>query len=295
MNNIKFDGVHSAIFSVYDKDMNVINSTVKKMVDYQLDGGIKGFYVGGNTGECLTLPAKTRKQMLESVIDATDGRGLIMAHVGAGHICEVMELLEHANDQKIDAVASLPPSLQKYYNAEEIIDYYKMLADKSKYPVYAYVTPVLNCDLTWFAEQVAKIDNLAGNKISIPDYYSFGKITRINGGSLNVLNGPDETMICGLSRGADGAIGTTYNIVPKLAVEVYNAFKSGNMELAREKQDRLNSVIDVFIGHNIGYWKAALTLLGFDMGYTVAPAKPVLDDDLAVIKGKLKDLHILDI
>lgn len=294
MNKIKFDGVHSAIFSVYDKEMNVIKDTVNKMVEYQLNGGLKGFYVGGNTGECLTLPTKTRKQMLETVVDANNGRGLIMAHVGAGHLCEVLELLDHANNQKIDAVASLPPSLQKYYNAEEIIEFYKMLADKSKYPVYAYVTPVLNCDLTWFAEQVAKIDNIAGIKISIPDYYSFGKITRINGGSLNVLNGPDETMICGLSRGADGAIGTTYNIVPKLAVEVYNAFKSGNMELARQKQDQLNSVIDIFIGHNIGYWKAGLSVMGFDMGYTVAPAKPVTTEDLEVIKTKLNALGLLN-
>ena len=132
----KFKGVYSAIFSVYDKDMNVKKDTVKKMVDYQLKGGLKGFYVGGNTGECTVLPAETRKQMLESVEEANDGRGQIMAHVGAGHLCEVLDLLDHANSRKIDAVASLPPSLQKYYNAEEIIDYYKIIAAESRYPAF---------------------------------------------------------------------------------------------------------------------------------------------------------------
>ena len=92
--------------------MNVKKDTVEKMVDYQLKNGVKGFYVGGNTGECTVLPAKTRKQMLETVVDANDGRGKIMAHIGAGHFDEVMDLLEHANGQKIDAIASLPPALQ---------------------------------------------------------------------------------------------------------------------------------------------------------------------------------------
>lgn len=33
MNNKKFEGVYSAIFSVYDENLNVKKDTVKKMVD----------------------------------------------------------------------------------------------------------------------------------------------------------------------------------------------------------------------------------------------------------------------
>ena len=287
--------MYSAVFSVYDEDLNVKKQTVKKLVDYQLSGGLKGFYVGGNTGECTVLPAKTRKQMLESVIEFNEGRGQIMAHIGAGHLCEALELLEHANSFDIDAVASLPPSLQKYYNAEEIIEYYKLIADKSKHPVYAYVTPVLNCDLTWFARKISEIDNVAGIKISISDYYAFGKIAKIKNGELNLLNGPDETVLCGLVRGADGAIGTTYNIAPRTACGIYDAFVGGDIKSAREFQDTLNSFIDIFIGHNIAYWKAALTLVGFDMGYTVAPAKPVTPEDISLIESKLKAAGFFDI
>jgi N-acetylneuraminate lyase len=58
-----FTGIHSAIFSVYDEQMNVKKETVAKMVEGQLEAGVLGFYVGGNTGECTVLPAKTRKQM----------------------------------------------------------------------------------------------------------------------------------------------------------------------------------------------------------------------------------------
>ena len=123
--DIKFKGVYSAIFSVYDKKLSVKKETVRKLVDYQLNGGLKGFYVCGNTGECTVLPENTRKEMLETVVEANNGRGQIIAHVGAGHFDETKRLLEHANNLPIDAVASLPPSLTSYYSMQETLEYYR--------------------------------------------------------------------------------------------------------------------------------------------------------------------------
>lgn len=295
-----FTGIHSAIFSVYDEKMDVKKETVAKMVEYQLNAGISGFYVGGNTGECTVLPAKTRKQMLETVVQANDGRGKIMAHIGAGHFDEVMDLLEHANTQKIDAIASLPPSLCSYYGHKETVEYYKALAKASKYPVYAYVTPVTmqHSELYSFAKEISKIENVAGLKITIPDYFKFALVNQIDGGRLNNLNGPDEMLLCGLSVGADGAVGTTYNIVPKLPVKIYENYKKGDMKTALEYQNKLNLFIQTMFGfikgRGLGYWKAALSLLGFDMGYTVFPSTPVSESDLEELKEMLNEIHFFD-
>lgn len=43
------------------------------------------------------------------------------------------------------------------------------------------------------------------------------------------VTGPDEMMVAGLAMGSDGAIGSTYNIYPKTAVRLYNAFRSGDI------------------------------------------------------------------
>lgn len=291
-----FTGIYSAIFSVYDEKMDVKKETVAKMVEYQLASGVKGFYVGGNTGECTVLPAKTRKQMLETVVNVNDGRGKIMAHIGAGHFDEVMDLLEHANNQKIDAIASLPPSLCSYYGHKETIEYYKVLAKNSKYPVYAYVTPITmqHSELYSFAKELSEIENVAGLKITIPDYYKFARVNQIDGGRLNNLNGPDEMMLSSLVIGADGAIGTTYNIVPKVAVKIYDSFQKGDLKTALEYQNKLNEFVSVMLGGNMARWKAALTLLGFDMGYTVFPAALVSEADLNELKEKLTKIGFFD-
>lgn len=288
-------GIMSAIFSVYDEEMNVKTSTVEKLVEYQLANGLTGFYVGGNTGECKVLPNRTRKQMLEAVVKFNQKRGAVIAHVGAGRLEDVLDLVEHANGLEIDAIASLPPAMQAYYSLEETLDYYRLLAKKSKHPVFAYVTSVLNGDMLEFVSELAKIDQIIGIKISIPNYYLFGTIKKKFAKRFIIFNGPDETLLCGLSLGAEGAIGTTYNILPKLSVAIYEHFKKGEMEAALSAQRRLNDVIEILIDGNIAWWKAALTLLGFDMGYTVAPSKNPTANDLAVLKAKLDAVHFQEL
>lgn len=288
-----FTGIHSAIFSIYDEQLNVKTEAVSKLVDYQLLNGVKGFYVGGNTGECSVLPAKTRKQMLEAVVEANKGRGQIMAHIGATHFNETKELVDHANAQEIDAIASLPPALHKYYSTVEILEYYKWLAKESKYPVYAYITPVLNGDPVAFADELAKIENVQGIKLTIPNYFAFGQVMAKYKGELNILNGPDETMICGLAVGADGAIGTTYNILPKLAVGIYDDFMAGDICGAREKQNKLNDMIK--IGLKLGNFKCMLALLGFDIGYTVFPRKMPNEKDMQALKADLEKIGVFDL
>ena len=287
MDNIKFKGIYSATFSLYDENMNVLKDSVRKLIEYNLKGGVNGFYVGGNTGECTVLPNKTRKQMLETVKEAA-GNAQIIAHVGAGHLDDVDDLIEHANAVGVDAIASLPPSLTSYYSPEETVEYYKHLAKKSKSNVIAYITPVLKCDIMWFAKQIMSIDNVIGIKLTVPDYYLFEKIKLVNGGNINILNGPDEAMLAGLSMGADGAIGSTYNIVPVLACGIYDNFQNGDIKKALEYQHKLNRFIDVMLGGNLARWKTPLMLLGIDIGYTVAPAKMPSEDDIKEVIKKLE-------
>ena len=281
MNNILFEGIYSAIYALYDKDMNVMEDSVIKLIKYGEKNGLRGFYVGGNTGECTVLPNKTRKQMLECVKANAAPESKIMAHIGAGHLEDTDDLILHANEVGVDAIASLPPSLTSYYNANEIIEYYKHLAALSKAPVLAYVTPVLTCDLVWFANEILSIDNVVGLKVSIPNYYAFERIKNVNGGNINILNGPDECLCSGLIMGADGAVGTSYNIMPATACAIYDNFKKGDFKTALEHQHMLNGYIGTYLGTGIVGWKSALKFIDIDPGYTVFPAHTVTDEDMA--------------
>ena len=282
----KFEGIYSAIFSIYDENMKVKKESVKKLMDYNLSNGIRGFYVGGGTGKCIVLPNRVRKEMLETVKENTDKNVKIITHVGAGHFEDTMELVEHSNAVGVDAISSLPPALTAYYSAQETIEYYRILAEKSKSPVLAYVNPTLKCDIMWFAEEIMKIDNIIGMKLTIPDYFMFSNLRAKFGDKINLLNGPDETLMAGLSFGADGAIGLTYNIMPMYPTALYDCFQKKDWVGAMEIQNKMNRVIEALIGGNMARWKVPMELMGIDMGYTVAPAHlPTKEEKDAIVKA----------
>jgi len=284
----RFDGVYSALFSIYDENMNVKKDSVHKAMKFQRDNGLKGFYVAGNTGECTVLPNKTRMQMLEAVLEEK-GDSEVMAHIGAGHFDDVKALLDHANACGVDAVASLPPSLMAYYGMDSIFEYYKYLAENSKAPVLAYITTVMTGNVVGLAQKILQLDNIIGVKLSIPNYYLFEQIRNL-GSDFNILNGPDETMICGLISGANGAVGTTYNILPATAASLYDSVQNGDLAAAKKAQTRLNRMIDKCLGKGgIGYWKEALGIIaGIDMGYNVFPAIPVSKEALVDLEAFIK-------
>ena len=294
MNNILFKGIYSATFSLYDENMKVKKDSVEKLIGYNLKNGVRGFYVGGNTGECTVLPNRTRKEMLEVVKAFCPQDTGIMAHVGAGHLEDVEELIAHANAVGVDAIASLPPSLTSYYKAEEIVEYYKYIARLSKSPVLAYITPVLNCDMVWFGEQIMGIDNVIGLKVSIPNYFAFERLKNINDGNINILNGPDECLLSGLAMGADGAVGTSYNLMPKTAVKIYEAFQKGDMKEALKNQNLLNSAINAILGKNIACWKSVLKAVDIDPGYTVMPAAMPSEEKTNELLSKLREFGCLE-
>ena len=82
-----------------------------------------------------------------------------------------------------------------------------------------------------------------------------------------IYNGYDEMFVGGMAMGADGAIGTTFNVMGRLFVRIFDALQAGDMAAALALQSRANAVIDVLV--EVGVFpgtKAMLKILGLDCG-----------------------------
>jgi hypothetical protein len=132
----------------------------------------------------------------------------------------------------------------------------------------------------------------SANYKSLPDYvenYYFEQFkTKMPDKVL--LNGPDESLLAGLVMGADGGIGTSYNILPGTVAEIYDSFVKGDTEKALAAQKKLNHLIASVAGMNIGHWKAFMEIMGFDMGHTVAPGTAVSPEKRKVYEQVLREL-----
>lgn len=297
MSNIRFTGVMPALVTPFDAEGHVKKDAVAAVIDWHLSTGMKGFYICGSTGEGPALMRSTRMEMAEAAVEAVKGRGVIIDHIGAPNILDAVALTRHATAAGVDAVSSLAPTYSFKYAEDELVAYYRRIADETDKPVLVYATPAMGVgNFPALMEKLMQIPNVIGVKFTIRDYFEMRKTKEVNGGDINLINGPDETLLCGLVMGADGGIGTTYNIMPEWYVGLYDAFVRGDWHTAQEYQYRCNRVTDALIRHSrhgaIPATKAALCLKGYDVGSAVFPSREFDRERLAALKKELSELGI---
>lgn len=290
--NVKFKGVMSALVSCIDENENVKEDSMRRLMNWHLNEGFTGFYLTGGTGEGPVLQKETRKRIVEIAKDEAGDRCDLIVHVGAIDLTTAKELAKHAGEVGVDAISSVPPFFFKY-GEEQIADYYKALSDASGLPVLMYASPLSGVNITVdMVERLMNVPNMIGLKWTNYDYFTMHRMKELCGGNINVINGPDECLLCGLNMGADGGIGATYNIMPKLFQQIYDNFKAGNIEAAQAAQYKANKLIEILLkfGVVVGI-KDALEMIGFDCGYQVYPQKRFSPEEQAAFRAALKAIN----
>jgi len=292
MSNIRFKGIMPALITPFDENERLIAPTVQKLMDFQLSRGVHGFYVGGATGEGPVLPVKTRMELCECALEANRGRGDIIVHIGGPNFSDVKTLVEHATKAGVDGISAMAPNAYYPHTDRELIDYYKRIASLTDKPLLVYVTPLmLGNNLQAVFNELIAVDNIIGLKFTQYNYYLMTLLKMINGGDINIINGPDEMILCGLSMGAEGGIGSTYNLMPEKYVELYSAFCAGNIDAARAKQYEINRIIRVLLEFRgtgaLCNVKMALKKMGFDVGECAFPLSNYDSETLDALGAEL--------
>ena len=289
MCNKRFSGIMPAMVTPFDENGALMAGSARRMMQRALDAGVTGFYVNGATGEGLFISEKTRMEMAETAVETCRGKGRIINHVGAVDALSAIRLAKHAGQIDCDAISSLVPNYINTYSDEQVLDYYKRLSDASGLPVLVYCTGLVNGDPYEFMKKAIQVDGIIGLKYTMFNYYNMHRICGLNGGDINVINGPDEMLICGLTMGADGGIGSTYNLMPDWFVELYNAYRVGDFAHAQETQFRINRVIEVILKYGcIPAIKEVYTAMGYEAGNVAYPGKRYSDDEKALLIRDMK-------
>ncbi|MCQ2402276.1 MAG: dihydrodipicolinate synthase family protein [Lentisphaeria bacterium] len=295
MSKIKFSGIYSALPTPLAEDGTVNAEVAIRLMRDQLAQGVKGFYVAGGTGEGVLLHKEQRMAIAETAVEACRGRGQVIVHTGAINVEDALELTRHATAIGADAISSILPSIYFSCSTGEIVSYYKELSAATHLPllIYANLNGAGGNILEIMTRLLAETGNAIGVKDTRANYYEMWLLKQLNGGDINIINGPDESLLCGLSIGADAGIGTTYNIMPRWFVELFNRFRAGDMKGALELQSSINRVIKVLCDWSsecsiISSVKEVLRLQGYDMPVMARPLRRFPPEKSAAFKAALE-------
>lgn len=275
MNN-KLKGIFPALMTAFTKDGTSVDKEKVGMLTKKLEStGVHGLYVGGSSGEMVLCSVNERKELLESVMDASRNLSVI-AHVGAMSTADTVELAKHAASVKADAVSSVTPLYYKY-SFKEIKHFYSRIAESAGLPVIIYNIPALTGTALNFDQlsELLSIDGVAGMKFTSSDFYQLNRL-KTEFPDKVFYNGSDEMLLSGLAAGADGGIGTTYNFMPELILSIYKYFMAGEIASAREAQTLANRVIERILKHGVlASSKYLICLDGLDYGVCREPILPL--------------------
>lgn len=281
----KFKGLFSALLTPFNEDGSINFDSLEKLVEFNLQNGIDGFYVGGSTGEGLLLSPEERMQVFECVKKANKGRATLIAHVGTICTLDAIKMAKKAEKLEYDAISAVAPY---YYGftLDAVLGYYNDIVNSTSLPMIIYNFPNSGgFSLTKeIANKLFENEKFIGIKHTSGDMFTLNQFKTLNR-EIVVYNGFDETLLAGLSMGADGAIGSTYNFMGKKFKKIMNCFNSGEIETAKALQNEANEIICEMIKYGVFQSeKAILTEMGIDMGQCRPPFMPISDECRASMK-----------
>lgn len=291
MNTDKFKGVFPALLTPFDREGKVNDKAVADLIELNVAKGVDGFYVGGSTGEGLLLTVEERKQLFRAAAKANSGRTTMIAHVGTICTEHAVDMARCAQAEGYDAISAVAP----YYYAfgyDAVKQYYSEIADSVDLPMIIYNFPAANgFQFTKeYAEEFFRNPKFIGIKHTNADLFRLQQFKTMSCNPI-VYNGFDEMFVAGLSMGADGGIGSTYNFMAEKFIEIYRKFRSGDMSGAQKVQFDANQIISELIRYGVfAMEKGILSEMGIDMGECRKPFLPLSQEGREACKRIAKSL-----
>lgn len=285
MTDIK--GVIPAMLSFFDQEENLDLSCTERMVDFMIDHGADGFYLTGSTGACFTMTAEERNAVVKTVVQKVNGRVPVIVHVGDIGTKKSIELAKYAYEAGADAISSVPPFYWKF-SKEDIYRYYKDIAEATPLPMVVYniqLAGLMDMDLIL---RLTDLPHVQGLKYTARSHDEMGYLKEKLGKDFMIYSGCDEMAFSGLCAGADGIIGSFYNLFPDLYKKILKKVQESDIQGGMKLQKIADEVIFAALKydfpsvlHGMMQWR------GLEPGYSRRPFYTYKAEELSALKEEL--------
>ncbi|SMY08894.1 dihydrodipicolinate synthase family protein [Flavimaricola marinus] len=266
-----FKGVIPALVTAFDLDGRFNEELMRGLTTSLLHRGVDGFYLTGSTGEGFMMSAEERMRVVEIVCEVVAGRVPVMVHVGAISTYQTVSLAEHAEAAGADAISSVPPIYWPFSPAQ-VANYYTDVTASTSLPMVVYKIALAGEIGFELLTRLAAVPGIEGVKYTAPTHFEIARIKREIGPDFRVFSGADEMAMSGLAFGADGLIGSFYNIIPELYAKLVEAMDAGNLTEAKVLQERANAIIFFTLKqYPMSAVKRIMAWQGADAGYCRKP------------------------
>lgn len=293
MKDFRIEGLVPAVFTPMHADGSLRLEQIPPIVEQLISEGVTGLYVCGSTGEGVLLSREERQAVAEAYVRASAERIPVIVQVGHNSLAEAKILAAHAREMGADALSATPPMYFRPETLEQLVRSLAEITSAADMPFYYYHIPGktgVTIDAPKFLELCAqKLPNLVGIKYSYFTVFELQACTEVEGGRYNLLFGSDEMLLSGLSGGAQGAVGSTYNFAAPLYNRIIDAFKQSDLKEAQHLQGlSVKMVREIMKYDAMPSLKAMMKLIGLDCGASRLPLQTLSLEEVDGLKRGLE-------
>lgn len=229
-----FKGVGTALITPFKKDESLDFSSLKKILNHQLENNIDALIVLGTTGESPVINYDERRKLISTVVEEAIGKVPVIVGTGTNDTKKVVENNKQAADLKADGVLIVNP----YYNKgtqQSLIEHYKYICERTSLPIILYNVPS-RTGMNLLPETVVAIHEACPNVVAVKeasgDISQIAHLISIKPDTLSVISGNDDQTLPIVALGGDGVISVFSNPYPKEMKEIVDNLLNGNLKEA---------------------------------------------------------------
>lgn len=291
-----FKGAGVALITPMNEDGSINFSKLEEIIEEQIEGGTDAIIICGTTGEASTLLNEEHLEAIKKAVDIVNGRIPVIAGTGSNFTEQACMMSKRAEALGVDGLLLVTP----YYNKctqRGLKVHYKKIAESVSIPCILYNVPsrtgvkIEPETMKWLYDNV---ENIVGVKEASGDFSAIAKLMSMVDDDFELYSGNDDQIVPLLSLGGSGVISVLSNVAPRQTHEICEDFFNGDVKSAAEKQLKaINLINALFIEVNPIPVKAALNIMGKEVGVLRLPLYEISDENRQILERELKNYGLL--
>lgn len=246
-------GIITALVTPLNKDGTLCEDCLKQLIEFQVSRSIQGFYLAGTYGEGVILPTQVKVKLFEKALELAPPGTYLLPHVGTASIDAVVDVGRKVRDIGYEEVSIIAPLYHKP-TKKGLIDFLDYVSSKIDAKIVLYNNPGrqgYNITPDDFQVIVDRVKSITGIKDTSRDVDQLLEYVKRFGDRYFIAGAGDSMLYYTFAIGAPAHVCGLSNLIPELAVALYESVSQGNHKKAIELQyliNRLRKVLSKLSG-----------------------------------------------
>jgi 4-hydroxy-tetrahydrodipicolinate synthase len=287
----------TAMVTPFWEDGSINYPEAERLAAHLADNGSDTLVVCGTTGESPTLTWDEEHELFKVVQQAVAGKAKVIAGTGSNSTQEAIAATQKAAKLGVDGSLQVVP----YYNKppqEGLYQHFLAIASAcADLPIVLYNIPGRtgqNLQPETVA-RLASVPNIVAIKEASGSLDQASQIRQLTPKEFQIYSGDDSLTLPLLAVGGTGVVSVASHLVGKQIQDMIQMFEAGRVQEATEIHIKLFSLFKtLFITTNPIPIKAALKLLGWNVGLSRSPMCEPSPEVIEKVKGVLGELGLIE-